>query len=303
MKRKIWWQIPGTLPISKKISLQSQHGPVGKNWWTIRFVSVLEDYGENGRLSRGKHCARNGFGNNIRFGPGEVSMGILCTGSAARPVGLLFPRFSSDVWDTVIDTITNDAALTGSLITGEFSRDLVDTLEKKEIFLIPDHYRSVRAFCHCSDDQNPCIHVAAAWYFLAEVLDEDPWMLFLLHGMTREEVMNRVQTFRNLVSHPAFGSDVKEGVLDEAGIPKIGDPQGFFSCIDTGETLYQVPERNVSPILLLGPAPYRLGGKNLGERIEGLYPAMSAYAESVLFGIKQNPVNQKISENRSFEEK
>ena len=44
MKRKIWWQIPGSLPISKKITLQSQHGPVGKNWWTTRFVSVLEDY-------------------------------------------------------------------------------------------------------------------------------------------------------------------------------------------------------------------------------------------------------------------
>ncbi len=279
MKRKIWWQIPGSLPISKKITLQSQHGPVGKNWWTTRFVSVLEDYGENGRLSRAKHCARNGFGNNIRIGPGEVSMGILCTGSAARPVGLLFPRFSSDVWDTVIDTITNDAALTGSLITGEFSRDLVDTLEKKEIFLIPDQYRSVRAYCHCSDDQNPCIHSAAAWYFLAEVLDEDPWILFLLHGMTREEVMNRVQTFRNLASHPAVGSDVTTEIEQEPSIPEMYDTRSFFSCIgDSDEVLRPVPERKVSPILLLGPAPYRLGGKNLGERILGLYPVISDYA-------------------------
>jgi uncharacterized Zn finger protein len=279
MTRKMWWQIPGTLPVSKKITLQSQYGPVGKNWWASRFVSVLEEYGENGRLTRAKHCARNGFGNSIRIGPGEMSMGICCSGTATRPVGLLFPRFSREVWDNVIDTITNDAALTGSLITGEFSRDLVDTLEQKEIFLIPDQYRSVRAYCHCSDDQNPCIHIAAAWYYLAEVLDEDPWILFLLHGMTKEEVISRVQTCRLKVSHPAVGSDVTAGMEQKTTIPKTGDTRSFFSCIgESDEVLRPVPERKVSPILLLGPAPYRLGGKNLEERIEKLYPVIGAYA-------------------------
>lgn len=294
MKRKIWWQIPGTLPVSKKITLQSQYGPVGKNWWATRFVSVLEEYGENGRLTRAKHCARNGFGNNIRIGPGEVSMGILCTGSAARPVGLLFPRFSTEVWDTVINTITNDAALTGSLITGEFSRDLVDTLEQKEIFLIPDQYRSVRAYCHCSDDQNPCIHIAAAWYFLAEILDEDPWMLFLLHGMRREEVMSRVQTIRHQASHPAFASDEIPETERETGIPEMYDTRSFFSCIGEREkALCLVPERKVSPIRLLGPAPYRLGGKNLLERIEDLYPIIQAYAKGEMDRMREKLFRQR----------
>lgn len=293
MKKKQWWQTPGMLPNNRKVTLQSKWGAVGQNWWTTLFVSVLEDYGENGRLSRGKHCARNGFGNYIRILPGEMSMGLCCSGTAARSVGLIFPRFTGEVWDMVIDTITGDAALTGSLLTGEFSQNLVLTLKEKGIHLIPDHYRSVRAYCHCTDDQNPCIHVAAVWYFLAEILDEDPWMLFLLHGMTREEVMKRVQDFRALVSHPVPGSDVKEGVLQETGIPKTCNPQGFFSFTDTGEGLCPVSERKVSPILLLGPAPYRLGGKNLGERIQGLYPDISDYAESV----RSRKENKKISDN------
>ena len=286
MKKKIWWQVPGTLPASKKITLQSQHGPVGKNWWTKQFVSVLEDYGENGRLSRGKHCARYGFGHNIRFGPGEMSMGICCSGGAARSVGLLFPRLSTEVWDRVLDTIAGDAALTGSLLTGEFSRNLADTLKDSEIHLIPDHFRSVRAYCHCSDEQNPCIHIAAAWYFLAEILDEDPWMLFLLHGMTREVVIQRVQTYRNLISPPVPGPDRTGAMTDQAtGIPETYDPSGFFSCIgDADDMMSLASKRKVSPIILLGPAPYRLGGKNLGERIDGLYQGISAYATSVLSG-------------------
>jgi hypothetical protein len=95
--------------------------------------------------------------------------------------------------------------------------------------------------------------------------------------------MKRVQTFRNLVSHPAVGSDVTTEIEQETGIPEMYDTQSFFSCIgDSDEVLRPVPERKVSPILLLGPAPYRLGGKNLGERIQGLYPVISDYAAFLL---------------------
>jgi hypothetical protein len=58
----------------------------------------------------------------------------------------------------------------------------------------------------------------------------------------------------------------------------------------------------VSPILLLGPAPYRLGGKNLAERINGMYPDIRAYAESVRFG-KAKSSGSKDFGNCSFEEK
>jgi hypothetical protein len=61
------------------------------------------------------------------------------------------------------------------------------------------------------------------------------------------------------------------------------DTRSFFSCIgDSDEVLRPVSERKVWPIQLLGPAPYRLGGKNLGERIEKLYQDIGNYAAFLL---------------------
>jgi hypothetical protein len=51
-KKKPWWQVPGSPLISKKVTLQSRYGPIGKTWLGEQFVSVLEEYGENGRLVR-----------------------------------------------------------------------------------------------------------------------------------------------------------------------------------------------------------------------------------------------------------
>jgi hypothetical protein len=201
-------------------------------------------------------------------------MGVLCSGASARAVGLLFPRFSDEMWDVVINTISGNAALTGSLLTESFSPDIVDELQLKGIHLIPDHYRSVRAFCHCTDEQNPCIHIAAAWYFLAEILDEDPWVLFLLHGMTREEVLRRIEEHRGEISHQIPSSNEEQLLISqETGIPDSYDASGFFSCMGNADDVRTpVPERIMNPVMLLGPAPFRLGGKNLAKRIEHLYP-------------------------------
>jgi len=289
MKRRPWWQSPEhEAPVGRKIMFQSQWGTIGQNWWTERFVLLLEEYGENGRLSRAKVCARTGHGIRLRIGAGEMSMGISCSGSSVRDVAIMLPRFSAEVWDLLIETIAGDAALTGLLLTGEFSSLLVDELRERGIDLIPDHYRSIRAYCHCSDDHNPCIHIAAAWYFLTEVLDEDPWMLFLLHGKTREEVMRRVISIRDelLPLSASVPGDDKDRDLDTGiATPEYFDPDGFFSCTgDAGEVSLPVPKEKISPVLLLGPAPHKLGGKNLADRIAGLYPSISAYAESLLLG-------------------
>lgn len=286
MRRRPWWQSPDNeAPAAKKITLQSQWGSIAQNWWTERFVSVLEEYGENGRLSRAKLCARSGHAIRLRIGPGEMSIGISCSGSSVRDVALMLPRFSPEVWDMLIETIAGDAALTGSLLTGEFSHHLVDELSQRGIDLIPDQYRSVRAYCHCSDDHNPCIHIAAAWYFLTEVLDEDPWILFLLHGKTREEVISRVNAIRDQLLPSSIPGQSEEDQEQKTSTPPPYDPDRFFSCpVNADDAHIPVPERKVSPILLLGPAPYKLGGKNLADRIAVLYPSISAYAESLLSG-------------------
>ena len=47
----------------------------------------------------------------------------------------------------------------------------------------------LRTSCTCPDWSNPCKHVAAVYYLLAEEFDRDPFLLFALRGLDREGVV------------------------------------------------------------------------------------------------------------------
>ncbi len=57
--------------------------------------------------------------------------------------------------------------------------------------LLPSYSKSskdIKTHCSCPDRANPCKHIAAVYYILAEEFDNDPFMLFKLRGRTREEI-------------------------------------------------------------------------------------------------------------------
>ncbi len=283
MKKKPWWQVPGSPLISKKVTLQSRYGPIGKTWLGEQFVSVLEEYGENGRLVRAKQCARQGFGRHIQIHPGQVRMQVGCTGRSARQIGFVFPRVTEEAKERMVDLIAGNAALTGTLLMGSLSWDLVDELKAIGVHLIPEGYRAVRSYCDCSDHHNPCIHIGAAWYFMTEIVDEDPWVLFLLQGITKEELIDQVQARRNAWIAQEGPSNQDPGCDDETGQEEWYDCSSFFSCIGDRDIVDgPIPSRTIAPIRLIGPAPYRLGGKNLADRIDSLYPFIREYAASLL---------------------
>jgi len=53
--------------------------------------------------------------------------------------------------------------------------------------LFPAKLRDLKTECSCPDWSNPCKHVAAVYYMLAESFDNDPFLLFRLRGKSRDE--------------------------------------------------------------------------------------------------------------------
>ena len=54
--------------------------------------------------------------------------------------------------------------------------------------LFPASSKDIKTDCSCPDSANPCKHIAAVYYILAEEFDRDPFMLFNLRGRTKEEI-------------------------------------------------------------------------------------------------------------------
>ena len=42
------------------IKARSKRGAIGEQWWSRRFIDVLESFGMSGRLTRGRNYARAG---------------------------------------------------------------------------------------------------------------------------------------------------------------------------------------------------------------------------------------------------
>jgi len=48
------WESSGPIEVDGGIKARSKRGAIGEQWWSKRFIAVLESYGMSGRLQRGR---------------------------------------------------------------------------------------------------------------------------------------------------------------------------------------------------------------------------------------------------------
>jgi uncharacterized Zn finger protein len=103
-------------------------------------------------------------------------------------VRMRFSMLSSTDWKKVMRAIGEDPALGGPLLAGEMPENIEDTFREQELSLFPTASGDLKAACSCPDQANPCKHVAAVYYLLAQEFDRDPFLIFRLRGMDRAEI-------------------------------------------------------------------------------------------------------------------
>jgi uncharacterized Zn finger protein len=96
------------------------------------------------------------------------------------------------VWSEVVGRLAGDVRLGARLLAGEMPPEVEEVVEAAGAHLFPDRYRELETACSCPDWSNPCKHVAAVHYLLAEELDRDPFLLFRLRGRERERIIEEL---------------------------------------------------------------------------------------------------------------
>jgi uncharacterized Zn finger protein len=93
---------------------------------------------------------------------------------------------------SVVKKIKNILAEVPSVVTavsmGQLPEDVNSLLESEGINLFPEDWDEIRASCSCPDWANPCKHLAAVYYIIANEIDKDPFLLFNLRGIKTEEI-------------------------------------------------------------------------------------------------------------------
>lgn len=273
-----WEYYPRTSPkpVKDGIKAKSKHGDIGETWWSQRWIGVLESFHMGARLNRGKSYARRGQVISIDVKKGTVSAKVQGTRKRPYSVAIELPVLSDDEWDTVTGVMASQALFAAKLLSGEMPVTIEEAFDEAGVSLFPQSREELDTECSCPDWANPCKHIAAVYFLLAEQFDEDPFLIFTLRGRTKEEII-------------AVLREKRTEKLSEDVVPEIVyDIVPLEECLDTyweaGEELdsfvtdpLTVEGENVI-VKRLGNAPFTVRGRDITVLLSEVYDAVRAAA-------------------------
>lgn len=157
----------------------------GETWWGKQWVENLSKYENDQRMARGRAYARADKVKEFKITKGKITAKV--KGSLGiYNVKIIFKKHSDEDWDKIISKIRDAPLVIGQLLNNEIPPDIETITGFK---FVPESFSSD---CSCPDYANPCKHIAAVFYTTAEEIDYNPSRLFLLHGLEREELLDRL---------------------------------------------------------------------------------------------------------------
>lgn len=167
-----------------------------RTWWGQKFIEALEQFTDAGRLSRGRSYASGGKVKSFEIKDGVVK--ALVRGSINPYFGVYkeplyttvieFQPISAAKWAAAIAFIASKASLISRLLLNEIPDNIDDAFSTLDLNLLPRSKKDFESDCSCPDWENPCKHIAGVYYLVAKELDRDPFLLFELRGLSRDDL-------------------------------------------------------------------------------------------------------------------
>jgi uncharacterized Zn finger protein len=257
------------------IKARSKRGAIGEQWWSRRFIDVLESFGMQGRLTRGRNYARSGQVLSLEIGTGHVT--ALVQGSRVKPykVRLTVDPLTKPQWRTVERALAGRALFRARLLAGEMPAEIEEIFDDCGTSLFPRSARDLAMSCSCPDWEVPCKHLAAVCYVLAEAFDDDPFGMLAWRGKSRDDLL---AALRGLTG-PAPTASLRP---QDAGTDRLlaDSLAGFWSSGLSPARLRALPPAAAAPadLLLRGfePPPIEVQGQDLAAILRPAYELMAS---------------------------
>lgn len=155
----------------------------GNTWWGEQWLGALKNIDYSNRLPRGASYARNGMVQEINFSGNIISAKV--KGSRRTPYSetIKLPEFSSKDVDKLIKLIQEQPVVLSKLFNRQLDESLAKMAEEAGLPLFPKQWKDLEMNCSCPDWAVPCKHLAAVIYKTSMEIDNNPFLVFSLHGV------------------------------------------------------------------------------------------------------------------------
>jgi uncharacterized Zn finger protein len=295
-----WEWYPPSRPrrVEGGIKARSKRGAIGEQWWSRRFIEVLESFGMSGRLTRGRSYARAGQVLDFVLTTGVVTAKV--QGSRPRPykVRIQVLPLTTAQWRQVEQALAAAALFRAKLLAGEMPDEIEEVFAACGTPLFPRSANDLDMSCSCPDWGMPCKHIAATCYVLAEAFDTDPFLMLAWRGRVRADLLAALRRVAapdvaavqeaNAGPQAAAGDVAARPVIDITGPPLadclhgVDGPDGVAEFWSPGLSPARLRARPVvgtaAPDVLLRtfePPKVRIRGRGLAELLAPVYPRLT----------------------------
>ncbi len=273
------------------IKAQGKRGAFGGSWWAKRWIAVLESFNIGARLGRGRSYARSGQVLSIDIKKGRITATV--QGSRATPyyVEIVLKPLSTQAWKRFAKTLGGQPYFTAKLMNGQMPDEIEDVFKESKLSLFPTRLGDLKTECSCPDWSNPCKHIAAVYYLIGEEFDRNPFLIFTLRGIEREELLSLVG-----ISNPSkqkskdVAASKSTSAPEQASVPLSlpSDPELFWGNSDISSNSFgeiSIPAVSAALPKQLGNFPFWRGEQKFLEALEPIYKNASPVGLEIVAGI------------------
>jgi uncharacterized Zn finger protein len=261
-----WFDGGKAIKVEGGIKARSRRGRIGEEWWSRRFIDILEGICDKGRLERGRRYARAGQVLDLDLEPGRVRSRVQGSRTEPYQVEIKIPVYDDAAWTRVEQALADQAVFRAKLLAGEMPIQIVAVFDDLGLPLFPT---DLDMSCSCPDWGFPCKHLSAVLYLLAEAFDEDPFLVLTWRGKPRDDLLGALR-----------GPAVDEPPADPLDVPdrplRVDD---FYAPRTSLAKLKELPGGAAAPpellLRVLDPPPVKVRHIPLVDLLRPVYRGLA----------------------------
>ena len=283
-----WWEYESSGPVAVEggVRARSKRGAIGEQWWSRRFIAVLDSYGMASRLQRGRSYARRGQVIEFTLTAGKVTARVQGSRPAAYRVAITVRPLTDEQWAAVETRLKAQALFRARLLAGEMPAEIEEVFGECGTPLFPSTAGDLTMSCNCPDWGVPCKHLAAVCYVLAEAFDDDPFAMLAWRGRERAGLLTALRgrpadglPASGSVPVPPGASPALAALADVTAPPAGADPATFWSPGLSPARLGTLPRSPSAPpdllLRLSEPPAVEVRGQSLRDLLTPVYESLT----------------------------